>query len=234
MGTVFSLDLAADFDVTALAATMEWLHRMDDLFSTYQPQSQISRLDRGELGVAGCDPEVIEILDLCEQLRTQTAGYFDVRAGGSLDPSGVVKGWAIEGVHQRLVRAGSVRHYVNGGGDIRCTATADHPPWRFGIVDPLNSQRLLTAVAGRDFALATSGTAERGAHIVDPYTGRAADGLLSLSLVGADLTYIDAYATAAFAMGSKARAWLSGLTGVEAMGVSADGLRWSTSAFPSA
>ncbi|SDJ31817.1 thiamine biosynthesis lipoprotein [Frankineae bacterium MT45] len=234
MGTVFSLDIASDFDRDALADAMQWLHRMDGLFSTYQPDSQISRLGRCELRMADCDPEVVEILDLCEQLRGQTGGYFDARASGQLDPSGAVKGWAVEGLHQRLVQAGSSRHYVNGGGDIRCTATEADPQWRFGIADPTDPQRLLSVVAGHDFALATSGIAERGAHILDPYTRRPPTDLVSISLVGADLTLVDAYATAAFAMGASAQAWLPGLAGIEATAVAADGHRWSTAGFPGA
>jgi thiamine biosynthesis lipoprotein ApbE len=73
--------------------------------------------------------------------------------------------------------------------------------WRIGIADPLHPGRLALVVAGRDFAVATSGIAERGAHIIDPHTGRPAAGLASITVVGARLAEADAYATAAFRHG---------------------------------
>lgn len=232
MGTVFSLDLPGDLDPAALVDALAWLHRMDAVFSTYRADSDISRLDRGEITLADCAGEVGPILELCEELRESTGGYFDASASGHLDPSGVVKGWAIDGLHHRLVEAGSRRHHVNGGGDIRCTATAADPPWRFGIADPLRPGQLCAVVAGTDFALATSGTAERGQHILDPHTGRAPRGLASISLAGADLTTIDALATAAFARGLEARSWVAGLDGVEGYATTEAGAHWATAGFP--
>ncbi|HXC79260.1 MAG TPA: FAD:protein FMN transferase [Candidatus Acidoferrum sp.] len=232
MGTVFSLDLPGDLDPAALAAALAWLHRMDAVFSTYRADSDISRLDRGEIALADCAGEVGPILALCESLRESTDGYFDAYAGGRLDPSGLVKGWAIEGLHQRLIEAGSRRHHVNGGGDIRCTAAETDPPWRFGIADPLRPCQLAAVVAGTDFALATSGTAERGQHILDPHTGQAPRGLASICLIGASMTMTDALATAAFARGLDAQSWVAGLDGVEAYATTEDGGHWATAGFP--
>ncbi|MEU2630994.1 FAD:protein FMN transferase, partial [Kitasatospora sp. NPDC007106] len=84
----------------------------------------------------------------------------------------------------------------------------------------------------RGLAVATSGTAERGAHVVDPHTGRPAAGLASLTLVGDPGTGIartDAWATAAFAMGpDRALAWAARRPGVEALAVLPDGTkRWT-------
>ena len=60
-------------------------------------------------------------------------------------------------------------------------------------------------------AVATSGTYERGPHILDPHTGHPAAGALSVTVVGPELATADAYATAAFAMGEAGpagpRAW---------------------------
>lgn len=86
-------------------------------------------------------------------------------------------------------------------------------------------------VTGRDFAVATSGTAERGAHIIDPHHGTPAVGPASLTLVGPWLTTTDAYATAAYAMGA-AQDWLENLDGYEGLAVTHDGDSWHTSGFP--
>jgi len=105
-------------------------------------------------------------------------GYFNATIGGVLDPSGVVKGWAIERVSALLSAAGVRSHAVNGGGDVQLTgARSDGSPWRIGVAHPLRSGALATVVEGRDFAVATSGCAERGCHILDPRTGRAPVGL---------------------------------------------------------
>jgi FAD:protein FMN transferase len=237
MGTVFSFDLEDTLPSTVLGDALSWLHRMDAVFSPYRHDSDISRLNRDELTITGCAPEVPEILELCRNLTATTGGYFDARVTGVLDPCGVVKGWAIEQLHQRFRDAGSSRHCINGGGDIRCYALPSESngsmrPWRLGVSDPQHLLHLVTVVEGDDFALATSGSAERGNHILNPYTRRPPEELLSISVTGPDLTRVDAYATAAYAMGDTARDWIEGLDGIEAFAVRADGTTWLTSRFP--
>ncbi|MFL6054839.1 MAG: FAD:protein FMN transferase [Actinoallomurus sp.] len=230
MGTVFSFDLREPYPRDgALEEVIAWLHWVDATFSTYRPDSDVSRLLRGEADVGDCAPEVGEILALCDRLAEVTHGCFSAYAGGSLDPSGVVKGWAIERAGGMLRAAGSLNHHVNGGGDIQLTGGPEPGrPWRVGIADPLRPGKVATVVAGRDMAVATSGTAERGAHILDPRTGRPAEDLAGVTVVGPSLTLADAYATAAFVMGDAARDWIDGLPGYEAYGVGLDGRTWAT------
>jgi thiamine biosynthesis lipoprotein len=143
-----------------------------------------------------------------------------------------VKGWAIERAAAMLTAAGSAEHSVNGGGDIQCVG--DHgpgEPWRVGIADPLRPGTLALVVTGRDFAVATSGIAERGPHIVNPHTCQPATGLASITMVGSTLASTDAYATAAFAMGPGARDWVESLDGFEAFAVTPVGEAWQTSGF---
>ncbi|GAA4588928.1 FAD:protein FMN transferase [Planotetraspora phitsanulokensis] len=236
MGTVFSFDVRdGGFEGVelAIAEAVEWLHRVDETFSTYRPESVVSRLDRGEITLAGCPPEVAEVLRLCDEASRVSRGYFTSHPGGRLDPSAVVKGWAIERASRILTRAGAANHCVNGGGDVRLTGSAaSGSPWRVGIAHPLRPGELAAVVTGRDLAVATSGTAERGAHIVDPHTGRPATALASITLIGESLTMTDAYATAAFAMGDAARDWVRELEGFEAFAVTASGSTWHTGDFP--
>ncbi|MEV0402403.1 FAD:protein FMN transferase [Actinoallomurus sp. NPDC050550] len=231
MGTVFSFDLREPYpEDGALEEAVHWLHRVDAIFSTYRPDSDISRLARGEVTVGDCAPEVGEILTLCERLTEETGGCFSAYPGGTLDPSGAVKGWAIERAGGILRAAGSLNHHINGGGDIRLAGGPEPGrPWRVGIADPLRPGAVATVIAGRDMAVATSGTAERGAHILDPRTGRPAAGdLASVTVVGPSLTLADAYATAAFVMGQTARDWIEGLPGYEAYAIGLDGRTWTT------
>jgi thiamine biosynthesis lipoprotein len=232
MGTVFSFDLRPPYPPEGtLERIIAWLHRVDATFSTYRPDSDISRLGRGEVRIGDCAPEVAEIIGLCEELAEVTGGCFSAYAGGGLDPSGVVKGWAIERAGAMLDEAGCPRYSVGGGGDIRLGhAPEPDRPWRVGIADPRCPGALVAVLTGRDMAVATSGTAERGAHILDPRTSRpAAGGLASMTVVGPSLTLADAYATAAFVMGEGARAWVEDLPGYEAFAVGTDGCTWATS-----
>ena len=231
MGTVFTVDIRdrGDWD-DAVCDVVGWLHSIDRVCSTYRPDSDISRLGRGELGVADADPRVAEVLDLCAELQLDTDGYFTAMVNGRLDPTGLVKGWAIEGASDLLRAHGSHNHAVNGGGDMQLAGErAPGEPWRVGISNPFEGNRVLATVTGRDVAVATSGVAERGAHIVNPFTGRAATELASVTVVGASLTRVDAYATAAFAMGSGALAWLESLPGCDGLVVAADATVAATS-----
>ena len=233
MGTVFSLDVRAPgIDHTGIDAVVAWLHWVDETFSTYQADSQISRLGRGELAIGQCPPEVREILERCNELETETDGYFSAYAGGALDPSGLVKGWAIQRASEMLAAAGSINHCVNGGGDVQCTGSAaPGTPWRIGIADPLSPGELAGVVAGHDVAVATSGSAERGAHIIDPHTEMRTNALAGVTVVAAQLATVDAYATAAFAMGGRAPAWIESKPGYHALIIYADGRRWTTPNF---
>lgn len=243
MGTVFSLDIRdpGRWDA-ATADVIAWLHRVDAVFSTYKPGSDISRIRRGELAVADADPDVAKVLDLCSVIEAETEGYFTASWDGDVDPTGLVKGWAVERASRILKAHGSDNHLVNGGGDVQATGEpAPGQPWLVGVADPLNRTRLLTVVTadtaalGGDVAVATSGIAERGAHIVDPVTGTLPQELASVTVVGRSLTRVDAYATAAFAMGWPSLRWIEPL-GYEAMLVSVDGRLaatehfWSTAA----
>ncbi|MDT0457345.1 FAD:protein FMN transferase [Streptomyces sp. DSM 41527] len=236
MGTVFSFDIRdarTPAVESALVEAVSWLHRVDEVFSTYRPDSAVSRLARGELGLDDCPAEVREVLGLCEQVGHATEGWFSVAANGGLDPTGLVKGWAVERAVQILKAAGARHLCVNGGGDLQLSGEASPGnPWRIGIAHPLRPGELCTVVTGRDLAVATSGTAERGAHILDPRTGTPATGPASVTVVGRSLTTTDAFATAAFAMGAGARDWLEGLDGHEGFAVTRNGGIWHTQGFP--
>ncbi|MFD7507074.1 FAD:protein FMN transferase [Streptomyces sp. NPDC059850] len=237
MGTVFSFDLREVHDadrprvLAALDGAVVGLHRVDELFSTYRADSQISRLGREELTLSQCEPEVRDVLELCEEFSYRSDGWFTARyAGGRPDPTGLVKGWAVERAARMLASAGAGSVCVNGGGDVQVHGG----PWRVGIADPLHRGELLAVVeAHGELAVATSGPAERGCHILDPHTGRPpADGLASVTVVGTSLTEVDAWATAACAMGAeRARPWLQRQPGAEAFVVTEAGTTWQTSGF---
>ncbi|RPF32093.1 FAD:protein FMN transferase [Streptomyces sp. TLI_185] len=231
MGTVFSFDVRGGEPgavQAALAEAIAGLHRVNEVFSTYRDDSQVSRLARGELTVEQCDPEVAEVLALGAEAERVSDGWFSMRYEGRLDPTGIVKGWAAERAARLLaVTPGVSGVSMNGGGDVQLLGMPErHRPWRVGVADPLRPGGLAAVVsaAGADeLAVATSGTAERGAHIVDPRTGRSAvTDLVAVTVVAPKLTWADCWATAAFAMGSsQGLRWLESLPDVEALLITA-------------
>ena len=236
MGTVVSFDvpLSARHD-GSLNAAVAWLHWVDEVFSPYRPDSEVSRLADGTVTVAECVPEMAEVIDACALVGKMSDGYFTASPWGRFDPSGYVKGWAVERAAAILTAAGSASHLVNGGGDVQCTGSrpgAFPAPWRVGIADPLRRGALALVVEATDSAIATSGTAERGAHIANPHAGSPAAGLASITVAGPSLAQADAYATAAFAMGpGLARDWAESLGGYAAYAITETGEAWQTSGF---
>jgi len=254
MGTVVSFDVpvSARHD-GSLDAAIRWLHWVDRVFSPYRADSDLSLLARAEVTAEACAPEMAEVLAACAVVRDLSGGYFTAAPGGQFDPSGYVKGWAVERAAALLAGAGAADHVVNGGGDVQCAGGRGHgggghggggqgrdgrggdggrEPWRIGITDPLRPGRLAMVVGASDCAVATSGTAERGPHIIDPHTGRPASGLASLTIVGPSLALADAYATAAFAMGpARARDWTASLDGYAAFAITGTGATWHTPGF---
>ena len=234
MGMPIVVDVRDDAGPDALAPMWAWLRWVDETFSTYKPESEISRIGRGELEVEDADTAVQYVLARCEELRAETGGYFDSHFDGSLDPSGYVKGWAV-GRGVALLESAGLRNFaVNAGGDIWLAGGAlPDFEWRVGIEHPEQHDRVAAVVELRDGAIATSGTYARGDHVVDPHTGRAPDDVLSVTVTGPDLGTADAYATAAFAMGAAGPNWTARLRGgYEALTILADGRVLSTSGFP--
>ena len=234
MGTVVSFDVRdtepAD---AAIAAATAWLHAVDARFSPYRADSEIARLDRGELLPSEASPDVQAVLSRCARLRTETAGFFDVRAAGRLDPSALVKGWAVAWAAEMLGAAGLRNFCVSAGGDLVTSGDAlPEAGWRVAIQHPREREAVAAVVRARDLAVATSGLYERGAHLRDPGTGRAPDGVLSVTVTGPDLGLADAYSTAAFAMGADGPAWTLALQGYEAMTILADDTVVCTPGFP--
>jgi FAD:protein FMN transferase len=236
MGMPIVLDLRDDVDPGVVEAMWDELRRADAIFSTYKDDSEISRLNRGELALEEAHPDVREVLARCAELRVITDGYFD--AGRVLehgvDPSGIVKGWAVDRAGEVLEAGGARNYSLNAGGDIRLRgAPLPDPIWQVGIQHPRVRDRIAAVVEGSDVAVATSGAYARGEHVLDPHTGRPPAGVLSVTIVGPELATADAYATAAYAMGEAGPDWTTTLGLYEAMTILADDRVLLTRGFPS-
>jgi thiamine biosynthesis lipoprotein len=213
----------------AADAVFAWLHEVDARFSPFKPDSEVSRLDRGELESGALSKDLTEVLGLCEEYRVATKGAFDVRLPGrGLDPCAMVKGWAVQRSADLLEAAGVRTYCLNAGGDV----VAAGRPWRVGVRHPEHADQLCTVLELTEGGVATSARYERGDHILDGRTGRPATGLLSLTVVAPTLTEADATATAAFAMGAEGIEWAAARKGCEVFAVDADRQVFRTPGLP--
>lgn len=225
MGTVVTIDVRdADFDTAAIDAAVRWLHDVDETFSTYRDDSEISRLGRGEISTDACSPDVRDVLRRCEEMRLRSKGCFDIHYGERLDPSGLVKGWSVERAATMLEAAGARNFFINAGGDVIARGAPEPGRrWRLGIRHPEHADRVAAVLAISDIAAATSGLYERGDHIIDPHTRLAPRGVVSVTVAGPSPTDADAYATAAFVMGEPGAAWVAAIDGYDVLVITADG-----------
>ncbi len=210
MGTVVSFavvpgeltDRAAD---RAIASACVVLHRADTTFSTWDPHSQVSRLRSGSAALMDLSPEVAQVLELCQEARKASGGWFDPWAiPGGVDPTGLVKGWAAEQALVALREAGTRAAMVNAGGDIAVFGTpTPGEGWRVGIRHPWRADAF-AAIVNVTAAIATSGRYERGQHLIDPFTGQPTSRAASATVTGPSLAIADALATAVAAGGDEA------------------------------
>jgi thiamine biosynthesis lipoprotein len=239
MGTVVTITLwpSAATDPramwTGLARARAILQRADAVFSTWKRDSPLSRLRRGEVDLADCPSDVAAVLALCAEIRDRTNGWFDPWAmPGGVDPTGLVKGWAAERAIQALEGLALEGAIVNAAGDVATIGSnPDGSPFRIGITDPRRRGRL-ACVAAASGAIATSGTAEQRAHLVDPRTATPCARVASATVAGPSLAVADALATAVAVAGEGALAIVEAFDGYEALTISLDGIQASTRAFP--
>lgn len=239
MGTVVTIDVFDDegIDATVLGPLLEnaraALHDADRTFSTWDDSSPMSRIRRGELRLLEAPPQVAEVLADCLAARSLSGGWFDPWAlPGGVDPTGYVKGWAAERALRALAPAGVSGAIVNAAGDVASFGgTATGAPFRIGIADPFDTTQLACVIELRG-AVATSGTYERGAHLVDPHTGNPATRFASASVCGPHLGIADALATALAVGGDEVLARIEALDGYDALAIGLDGSVAATSAFP--
>ncbi len=208
----------------AVDKAVRFLHDVDAWFSTYRVDTPITALRNGLLELDDMPKVVRSVLDSCRWLRHLTGGVFDPWAArGGVDPSGYVKGWAADIAAQLVVDDGYDNVCVNAAGDVSCRGMqAPGEPWVVGIRHPRHSNQIIRTVSALDDAVATSGLYERGAHVVDPRSGRYQVTLDSATVVGPDCGIADALATALLIAGPDGRHWFADLEGWSALLVLGD------------
>ena len=216
-------------DLDAVFATFA---AADAQFSPFKDDSEVSRLNRGEIIETDLTLTMREVFALCEKTKQETRGFFDiVRPDGTIDPCGMVKGWAIKNAARQLCDMGFANFCVEAGGDIQCRGVNDQGgEWTVGIRNPFNPDEIVKVLTPKGHGVATSGNYIRGDHIYNPHTGAyGSEDIVSLTVIGPDVLEADRYATAAFAMGREGIHFIERAPGLEGYEIDAHGAARMTS-----
>lgn len=232
MGMPITIEIIDSNDKNILAETFSYFQEIDNRYSTYKPTSEISHINNG-LPKNAWSTEMKHIIQLCEQTKQQTKGYFDISHNGKLDPSGLVKGWAIQQAAEQLRHRGLNNFYIEAGGDIQAYGqNSKNEPWTIGIRNPFNTEEIIKTVHLTNQGIATSGTYIRGQHIYNPHQPtKAPHGVMSLTIIGPNIYEADRFATAAFAMGAPGIEYIEKTKGLEGYMVDTNGVATFTTGF---
>jgi len=234
MGMPITIDIVDADSAPLIDDVFAYFATVDAQFSVFKPDSEISALNQGRLGLPDVSAPMQEILAIAARTMKETRGYFDIRRpDGSLDPSGVVKGWAIRNAADLIRAAGVKNFYVDAGGDIQAGGVnATGEPWTVGVRNPFNHREIVKAIRPQGRGVATSGSYVRGQHIYDPYRpGQRLEDIVSLTVIGDDVLEADRFATAAFAMGRAGIHFIEERPDLEGYAIDAAGVATKTSGF---
>lgn len=230
--TVEILDAAASME--DLEEIFLYFQFIDDRFSIFKPTSEVSRMNNGEIAEDQFSDDLKTILKLSEETKRLTNGYFEIRTpDGKINPSGLVKGWAIYEASKFLEAKGFESYYVEAGGDIQHHGLNGHgEKWRVGIRNPFNVNEIIKVVHVGEEGVATSGTYIRGQHVFDPFQPKKPiTEVVSLTVIGPNIYEADRFATAAFAMREKGIDFIEKLEGFEGYQIDSSGRATMTSGF---
>lgn len=224
----------ADFAVEQkhIDVVFDYFTYVEETFSTFKAESEISRINAGTLSIDESSPDVQLMFQLADQTKQETHGYFDILDNGAYDPAGIVKGWAIQNAADILAKKGYDNFYVNAGGDIEFRGKNGLHPWRVGIRNPFNRTQNIYVLCVSNCGVATSGTAIRGAHIRNPVNKNTPiNEIVSLTVIAKNIYEADRFATAAFAMGKRGIEFVESQHGLEGCVVNKHGIATKTSGF---
>jgi FAD:protein FMN transferase len=232
MGLPITVEIVSDDAKKYFAEVFDYFKKVDARYSTYKADSEISQINSG-LPKSRWSSEMKTVLALCEQTKKDTNGYFNIMHNGKLDPSGLVKGWAINNAAHILSKRNVNNFCIEAGGDIQVSGhEALNQPWTVGIRNPFNTDEIIKTLSVTSEGIATSGTYIRGQHIYDPFNPRnTLNEVKSLTVIGPSIYEADRFATAAFAMGVEGILFIETIPGLEGYMVTADKVATFTGGF---
>ncbi|HTB48766.1 MAG TPA: FAD:protein FMN transferase [Verrucomicrobiae bacterium] len=232
MGMPITVEIVNKNTAKHFATLFDYFRAVDARYSTYKKDSEISLINDG-LTEAEWSTEMKSVLELCEQTRKDTNGYFNITHHGKRDPSGLVKGWAVANAADMLLKNKVTDFYIEAGGDIQVHGTdARHHPWTIGIRSPFNIEEIIKTIRVSSEGVATSGTYIRGQHIYNPFRPESTIGRVrSVTVIGPNVYEADRFATAAFAMGEQGIGFIESTPSLEGYMVTDDKVATYTSGF---
>ena len=234
MGMPITIEIVSDLATSELfERVFAFFAEVDTNYSPFKPDSQVARIDSGELALDAADDEMQSILWLAELTEQQTFGFFTVWQNGRFNPSGIVKGWAIYQAADIVREAGFNNFYIDAGGDVQIYGrNPQAEPWQIGIRNPFDQTQIVKTLSAIDCGVATSGFYQRGRHIYNPHAADdPLDEVVSLTVVGPNVFEADRFATAAFAMGREGIHFIESRPGLEGYMIDKTGMATMSSGF---
>ena len=223
MGTVLELSLFAESERAERAsrAVFEEVSRLESLLSSWRDDSEISAFNRQPVGKPlSVSPDTLACVASAIDWARRTDGVFDPtkKPRGfecvqidhetgtltwrdrkhSLDLGGIGKGFALDRARVVLESLGETRALLNFGGQI---LALDAPPgldgWPVLVRDPHDPAESAGSYTVTQASVATSGSYERGGHLVDPRHGTVVVTSGSATVLHRSATAADALSTVA-------------------------------------
>ncbi len=219
---------------TDIDAVFSYFVYIDNTFSTYKTDSEITKINHGLLKPEQYSANMKEVFKLSLETKQITKGYFDIiNRDGIYDPSGLVKGWAIYKAALLLKDRGREHFYINAGGDVQVSGKNNEKKWTVGIQDPFSKkEQIIKVLYVENEGVATSGSYIRGEHIYNPHKkAEIIPDIVSLTVIGDNIYEADRFATAAYAMGKEGIDFIESLPGFEGYMINKQGIATMTSGF---
>lgn len=202
MGMPISVDIPNNNDQKIFNKLFEICEDTDNRFSPYKATSELSKLWRGAIKERDSSPDMQYIISECKKYEKLTDGYFSPNFAKRFNPTGYVKAWCIQRMVDYLKSENIEIYLINAGGDIVAASNGTHK-WDIAIANPFNTAEPIASLNVDNLCIATSGSYERGSHIINPHNGEAATELASVTIFGPKIENADVFATAVYAMGEE-------------------------------
>jgi thiamine biosynthesis lipoprotein len=232
MGMPITVEIIDSGNDNIFKEIFNYFRAVDQRFSPYKKDSELSKINKG-LDQTKWSNQMKQIMELCQETKELSNGYFDIKNESKLDPSGLVKGWSIYQASKMLLKANIANFYVEAGGDIEVHGDyINQTGFKIGIRNPFKTDEIVKTVLLKNKGIATSGTYIRGDHIYNPKQNyKSVREIVSLTVIGPNVYEADRFATSAYAMGIDGINFIEKMDGFEGYMINPEGLATYTTNF---
>ena len=200
-GTTYSIKIAENRSYSFLDTQIKAeLNRIDYVFSTYKPTSEISLINEDPNRV--WSDEFRNLFNLSNEISNLSEGAFSPNDANGFDFSAIGKGYAIDKIAELMEKNGVNNYFIEIGGEIRAKGLKFSDEWIFGIERPINTKKspyIAFNVPSKGISIATSGEYREPNHI----WGKGPRDLISVTVATSDAASADAWATALYVLGKE-------------------------------